>query len=128
MKINLLVLRTSKLEELRGFYENLGANFQKEKHGNGPEHYAATLADGFVLEIYPIRDGAISDNNLRIGLKVDDIEKALGLLDQAATPKQSPWGLRAIVRDPDGRTIELIQCQSEQAGPQCERELAGATS
>jgi hypothetical protein len=77
MKINLLVLRTSRLEDLRRFYSDLGAKFQSEKHGNGPEHYAATISDDFVLELYPILDGAIPDNGLRLGLKVDDIEKIL---------------------------------------------------
>ncbi len=109
MKINLLVLRTAKLDDLRKFYAKLGAEFCLEKHGNGPEHYAATISDDFVLELYPILDGAIPDSVLRIGLKVDDIEKTLLLLGQSATPRPTPWGLRAVVRDPDGRTIELLQ-------------------
>ena len=37
MKLNLLVLRTSKLEDLRKFYSALGACFKSERHGNGPE-------------------------------------------------------------------------------------------
>lgn len=112
MKINLLVLRTPRLEDLRKFYSDLGAKFQREKHGNGPEHYAATISDDFVLELYPILDGAIPDSGLRLGLKVDDIEKTLRSLGQTATPRNTPGGLRAVVRDPDGRTVELLQSQS----------------
>lgn len=113
MKINLLVLRTSRLEDLRRFYSDLGAKFQSEKHGNGPEHYAATISDDFVLELYPILDGAIPDNGLRLGLKVDDIEKILRSLGQTAMPRNTPSGLRAVVRDPDGRTVELLQSTNE---------------
>ena len=58
MKLNLLVLRTPKLEDLRRFYSALGARFDSERHGNGPEHYAAMLGDDIVLELYPMVDGS----------------------------------------------------------------------
>jgi lactoylglutathione lyase len=115
MKINLLVLRTSRLEDLRRFYSDLGAKFQREKHGNGPEHYAATISDDLVLELYPILNGAMPDNGLSLGFKVDDMEKILRSLGQTATPRNTPGGLRAVVRDPDGRTVELLQNPSEAA-------------
>ena len=109
MKLNLLVLRTPKLEDLRRFYSALGAQFESERHGNGPEHYAATLGDDLVLELYPALDGATPDAGLRLGLSVNDIGETLRSLGQTATPRQTQWGLRALVRDPDGRTVELLQ-------------------
>jgi len=109
MKLNLLVLRTPKLEDLRRFYSALGARFQSERHGNGPEHYAATVGDDLVLELYPALDGSTPDAGLRLGLSVDDIGETLRALGQTATPRQTQWGLRALVRDPDGRTVELLQ-------------------
>jgi hypothetical protein len=36
MRLNLLVLRTANLEDLRRFYSALGAHFERERHGNGP--------------------------------------------------------------------------------------------
>ena len=111
MKLNLLVLWTPKLEDLRGFYSALGARFESERHGNGPEHYAATLSDNMVLELYPTLDGAPSDPRLRLGLSVEDIKETLRSLGQTATPRQTQWGLCALVRDPDGRTVELVQCR-----------------
>lgn len=114
MKLNLLVLRTAKLEELKRFYSALGARFECERHGNGAAHYAAVLGDELVLELYPALDAAPPDIGLRLGLSVDDVGETLRLLDQTATPRQTPWGLRAIVRDPDGRTVELLQ--SERVG------------
>lgn len=113
MKLNLLVLRTSRLEDTRTFYSALGARFEKERHGNGPDHYAATLADDFVLEIYPSVDGVIPDPGLRLGVTVDNIAEALRAIGQSVAPRQTQWGLRALVRDPDGRTVELLQSPTE---------------
>ena len=113
MRLNLLVLRTPKLEEMRSFYSTLGARFQSERHGNGPEHYAATLGDDLVLELYPTVDGAMPDTGLRLGIKVENIDETLHSLGQNAAPRQTQWGLRALVHDPDGRTVELLQCQTD---------------
>jgi catechol 2,3-dioxygenase-like lactoylglutathione lyase family enzyme len=108
VKLNLLVLRTNKLEDLKAFYSTLGARFVSERHGSGPNHYSARLGD-LVLELYPTPDGTLPDPGLRIGLTVDDLHGALRSLGQAVTPRQTPWGLRAVVRDPDGRAVELCQ-------------------
>ena len=112
MKLNLIVLRTTRIEEMRTFYSALGARFEKERHGNGPEHYAATLDDDLVLELYPSVDGAMPDSGLRLGVRVDNIEETLRSIGQSVAPRQTQWGLRAVVRDPDGRTVELLQIQS----------------
>jgi catechol 2,3-dioxygenase-like lactoylglutathione lyase family enzyme len=113
MKLSLLVLRTPNLENMRTFYSALGAHFEKERHGNGPEHYAATLGDDLVLELYPTLDGAVPDTGLRLGLRVNDIEETLRAIAQSAAPQQTQWGLRAIVRDPDGRKVELLESRTE---------------
>src|SRR5699024_11866840 len=51
--ITLMVIYSEQMEECRSFYSRLGLHFEQEKHGTGPEHYAAVLGDGAVLEIYP---------------------------------------------------------------------------
>jgi lactoylglutathione lyase len=109
VKLNLLVLRTPRLDDLKRFYSALGALFESERHGNGPEHYAAILEDDLVLELYPTLNGVQPDPGQRLGLRVDDIGETLRLLGQAATPRQTQWGMRALVRDPDGRAVELLQ-------------------
>jgi len=109
VKLNLLVLRTSRMEELERFYSSLGARFESERHGDGPDHYAATLSDDLVLELYPAPDGVTSDPGLRLGISVDDVGETLRSLGQSSTPRQTRWGLRAVVRDPDGRAVELLQ-------------------
>lgn len=108
MKLNLLVLRTNKLEDLKLFYSAFGAAFVSERHGSGPDHYTARLGD-LVFELYPTPDGIAPDPGLRIGLSVDDLHGTLRSIGQAVTPRQTQWGLRAVVRDPDGRAVELCQ-------------------
>ncbi len=109
MKVNLLVLRTPNLEELRIFYSSLGAKFHSEKHGSGPHHYAATIGDDFVLELYPLRNGTAPDIELRLGLQVSDLAESLHSLGCKGKPLSTPTGRRAVVYDPDGRTIELLE-------------------
>jgi lactoylglutathione lyase len=108
VKLTLLVLHTTRLEDLKGFYATLGATFVREKHGGGPDHYAATLGD-LIFEIYPTPTGTLPDPNLRLGLAVADLPETLRFIGQAVIPRQTPWGLRAVVRDPDGRAVELCQ-------------------
>jgi len=111
VSLSLLVLKTRQLEVVRNFYAALGVDFKPEQHGSGPLHYAGQL-ESVVLEIYPSED-PIADS-LRIGFAIDNLEKAIQALrsvDAAviSKPKDSPWGLRAVVRDPDGRSVELLQ-------------------
>jgi catechol 2,3-dioxygenase-like lactoylglutathione lyase family enzyme len=89
--MTLLVLYTERLEECRAFYEGLGFEFVREKHGTGPEHFAAVLPGGLVLELYPSTP-----------------ERATGRarLGFAATVESLPPG-HQILTDPDGRTVEL---------------------
>lgn len=52
MEQELLVIRVADIETTRIFFEGLGLDFVKEKHGSGPEHYAHVSGDR-VFEIYP---------------------------------------------------------------------------
>lgn len=110
----LLVLRTSSPDKLREFYECLGLSFEQEQHGKGPIHFAAAMGDA-ILEIYPLNSGAaIPNTEIRLGFSVSDIEEATAALkaksaNVTSDARSTPWGTRAIVHDPDGRTIELYQ-------------------
>lgn len=48
------IIRSCTIHETKNFYENKLADWQKEKHGSGPEHYAL-IDHGQVFEIYPCR-------------------------------------------------------------------------
>ncbi|MER6319827.1 VOC family protein [Streptomyces sp. NPDC001581] len=95
IRATLLVLYSPRLEECRRFYEDLGLRFASEQHGRGPRHYAATLADGAVVELYPARP-ARETGALRLGLT---------LSGAAATPPLAPG--RHLLTDPDGRTVDI---------------------
>lgn len=66
---NLLVIYTERLEACRGFYAGIGLPLVRERHGGGPEHYAAELPGGLVIELYPGRPER-STGRLRLGFTV----------------------------------------------------------
>ena len=113
---SLLVLKTRKLETLRAFYSALGIEFFEEQHGTGPTHYAAELGEA-ILEIYPLaEDENNADASTRLGFFVEDLGFVLESLwrnefCELKKAKQTQWGYRAVVRDPDGRAVELCQQQ-----------------
>jgi len=91
----LLVVYTDHLEEAHRFYCGLGLAFVREQHGAGPVHYACTLPDGTVLELFPAGEGR-PVSRVRLGFHVAGREM---------TPPLPPG--RHVVRDPDGRAVEL---------------------
>jgi lactoylglutathione lyase len=113
VSINLVVLRSTDLPQAVAFYSALGLKFTQHRHGNGPEHFAAEL-DGSVFELYPQAADAPSTLGTRIGFRVSSIEATLAALSEYPTaiitpPRDSEWGLRAVLSDPDGHRIELLQ-------------------
>ena len=108
----LVVLKTDQLDAVREFYGHLGFEFASEQHGSGPRHYWAPLGDG-IIEVYPLPKDGIVDRTTRLGFAVDNLEKAIAAIgnpDAVVTgPRQTDWGLRAVVRDPDGRSVELYE-------------------
>ncbi|MCI0643166.1 MAG: VOC family protein [Gemmataceae bacterium] len=116
ISLNLLVIRGADIARAQRFYEALGLRFTREQHGKGPEHLAAEL-DGVVFEIYPLGKGPATDG-VRLGFRVPSIESALSSLQQegahvATPPVPGPWGLRAVVIDPDGHKVELAQADEQ---------------
>lgn len=115
---SLVVLKTHKMEDLRDFYEALGFQFKEEQHGKGPIHWSVKAGDT-VFEIYPAPDGHMVDKSTRVGFAVGDVTAAVeAVRAQGARidskPNSGPDGLRAVVRDPDGRAVELIQVSEEE--------------
>lgn len=110
---NLIVLRAQDLDAARRFYEALGLAVELERHGAGPAHLAA-VQGGVVVEVYPRRGPADSTAATRVGFRVSDLAATLervtaagGVLVQG--PRPSPWGRRAVLRDPEGHTVELSE-------------------
>ena len=108
--LNLLVLRCANIERSKSFYEIFGMAFQKEQHGNGPAHYACQDERG-VFEIYPTESGAPDQTGL--GFLTGDLDGLHMLLRRNQfAPREirdTELGRMFVVRDPDGRRIEVKQ-------------------
>lgn len=110
---NLIVIRVSDIEHSLQFYERLGLEFTKHRHGSGPEHYACESGQ-VVFEIYPKTSDTQNTSAVRIGFKVTDLNRLIADLQNEGVsiispPKDSPWGRRAIIDDPDGHRVELVE-------------------
>ena len=113
LNLNLLVLRCRDIEVSRRFYECLELRFQKHAHGTGPEHYAAEDGDG-VMELYPLSqpcEREVEATGLGFTARslppVSDALRSSGFDPQPA--REQPWGRTFVVRDPDGRRVEVKQ-------------------
>ena len=110
--LKLLVLKTRQVERLRAFYQAIGIELAEEKHGDGPWHFAGQAGDA-ILEVYPLPSAAkTEDATIRLGFVVEKLAEVVQALRDAGAavvhePKETAWGLRAVVRDPDGRAVEL---------------------
>jgi lactoylglutathione lyase len=108
--LSLIVLRVRDLAQARAFYRLLGLSFVDEQHGSGPLHYSATI-DGLTLELYPARPED-SLGRQRLGFRVRPLDGIVESLRRQGVKivsevRESPWGRRAIVEDPEGNVIEL---------------------
>jgi len=111
-QLNLVVIRSADLQRAASFYERLGLAFTKHRHGSGPEHLACENGP-VVFEIYARRTSRNPRPAVRIGFRVPFVDAVVAELQQSGTnivamPKDSPWGRRAVVVDPDGHRVELI--------------------
>ncbi|RBP48213.1 catechol 2,3-dioxygenase-like lactoylglutathione lyase family enzyme [Roseimicrobium gellanilyticum] len=113
--LNLVVLRSSDLARAADFYTRLlGLEFVKHRHGNGPEHFSAEVG-GSVFELYPLVPEGPSTLGTRVGFRVPSLEAAIAAVSGPypdavlSPPKDSAWGRRAVIVDPDGHRVELVE-------------------
>lgn len=114
MQLNLFVLRTKDIHHLSRFYQNLGMSFEYHQHGNGPMHYSSKIGET-VFEIYPfLKNQTVADYSLRLGFAVEKLDELIRNLKKekitiVKNPTFTEWGYHAIIKDSDGRKIELTQ-------------------
>lgn len=111
--LNLVVIKSARPEQVLAFYRLLGLAFVQEQHGKSPVHWAAE-SNGAVFEIYPHEGEFSGCDTVRIGFAVPSLNDVVSAIQEnnhvvSSGPKQTPWGLRAVLRDPDGRAVELIE-------------------
>ena len=97
-------------------YRALGLTFTQEQHDAGPIHHSCNVG-GTVLEIYPGGEGDAPDRRASgatsLGFRVASVDAVLSALKPLGTailtpPRDSQWGRRAVVADPDGRAVEIV--------------------
>ena len=98
-----------------------GLLFALHQHGNGPLHYTSSV-NGFVFEIYPLTAGGVPTTGTRIGFSVDSVDELVPRVREmgvvvVSEPHNSEWGRRAVVRDFDGHTVELVTPPNRDAEP-----------
>ena len=114
IRLTLLVLKSAQLDKLLEFYKALGIELTQERHGKGPLHFSALLGDT-LLELYPLPDTSTATvDSTRLGFRIASVDEVVQSLAQCGSivvspPQQTPGVYRAVVKDPDGRAVELYQ-------------------
>jgi len=110
-KLNLVTIRSPDIDRAVRFYELLGLEFTKHRHGAGPVHYATDGAE-VVMEIHPLGPMHAPTTSALLGFSVESADEVLRKLTQAGAtvispPGDSPWGRMAVVADFDGHKVVL---------------------
>jgi catechol 2,3-dioxygenase-like lactoylglutathione lyase family enzyme len=113
ISLSLVMIRAGNLERSYRFYSALGLSLVREQHGTGPEHYACVIGTT-TFEIYPHRGELHHAALPRLGFRVPSLDTTLSALQETGAeivtpPSNSSWGRRAVVSDPDGHRIELVE-------------------
>lgn len=113
--LSLVVIRVSDITRSVEAYSVLGITFQQEQHGNGPVHYSGSVGET-IFELYPATEKS-PVTSCRLGFAVACIDDLIATWRESgreivSEPTESPWGLRAVIADPDGHKIELTQHRS----------------
>jgi len=114
MKLGLIVIKTRQLMALKTQYELLGLKFDYQQHGRGDFHYSTQFGDT-TFEIYPLPTSVLkADDTTRLGFVLPHLETKVAELVKTdwkviAHPKETDFGFRAIVKDLDGRRVELVE-------------------
>ena len=115
--VGALILFTDKFEAVMKFYSAIGIPLEPEQHDDGPVHYACEigLTHFAVFESDSgsgpeFRSGGISFSGFTVNSLEDALEAARSVhAEIVQQPTEHPWRRRALVKDPDGRIVELFQ-------------------
>lgn len=104
--LSYVVLDCADLDRSAEFYGALGLRPVRESHGTGPTHLAIDLG-GVVLELYP--RAAERRAPSRVGIRLANPTAAADAVARLGAAIVERSAERAVVRDPDGHTIELTR-------------------
>jgi lactoylglutathione lyase len=110
-----VILSSSAPGRLAKFRRALGVPLGSETHQDGPPHLAAEVGPAHVAIWRASPSGSPwrrKAGAAMIGLRVRSLDAAVDAARRAGgsvvrRPEDAPWGRRAVVRDPEGRYLEL---------------------
>lgn len=114
-----LVLFSSRVRQTADFYRALGIDLADEDHGDGSPH-AATDLGGVHFAVLDAEAPSDRTPAWRAagssfpGIYVESLDQTLTTLAKLGAPlllahQPRSWGCRAVVKDPDGRAVEINQ-------------------
>ena len=118
--MNALILWSAHPEAAVAFYRAIGLALEEERHDDGPLHWACELGPVH-LAVYPatVADAGAAPPRSHPGatmpgFAVDSLDATLTTLRATGVPILIPaedvgWGRRAVVSDPDGRSVEISE-------------------
>ncbi|MCI5060052.1 MAG: hypothetical protein MRY79_03165 [Alphaproteobacteria bacterium] len=109
-----ILLCSENIKLIKEFYEAIGVTCHEEQHGSGPVHFSLE-AQMEAVEIYPPRKQVSAPVILRFN--VEDVSASIAGLSEkfeesdflVASLEELQTGMKAVVKDPDGRIVELFQ-------------------
>lgn len=116
--VGAVVLFTSRLEAVAEFYRALGVPLESESHDEGDPHLACDIG-GVHFAVFSSGDAGRApqfgtSGCTFVGIAVASAHAAVAAVrDLGAAvlqePADYPWGLRAVVVDPDDRPVEVFE-------------------
>ena len=116
-ELGALVIFTPRLDAVADFYRALGIPLQDEVHEDGPVHLACDLGSVH-FAIFSGAPGDAPDGRsggaTMPGFAVAALGPVLSRLRALGSevleePAEYPWGPRFLVKDPDGRVVEVFE-------------------
>ena len=119
-RVHRIVLHSRDAERLLVFYETLGLKFVRERDVGGPARLFARAGD-VQIEIFAASRLATAPGEMHgwlLELRVADLDRIVDQVEQdghrvLSGPMDTPWGRRAVVIDPEGRTVHLSASRSD---------------
>jgi hypothetical protein len=108
------LLRSENIEVTKTFYQSFFPDWVSERHGDGPLHYSLRLQN-FLFEIYPKR--IRYPDNLECLILADNLANTMKAIDDFNLPILIQKETQVIMRDPDGRLLQILQNKSWASPP-----------
>ncbi len=113
-----ITVNTPNLENMVRFYEVLGCHFERVKVSVGGELFRSCI-EGFELSLMSTPFAEVGKTpKVLMGFRVTRMEEKVSQLNlipgvlMILDPTDMPDGKKAILQDPDGHSVELLNCTS----------------